>query len=186
MQKGFILPTFSKNFESSLHRALTFANERQHEYATLEHLLLSLSEDSDALAVMNACAVDVSVLRADLLEYINENLATLVTLLNEEAKPTAGFQRVVQRAIIHVQTSGREEVTGANALVAIFAERESHAAYFLQKQDMTRFDAVNFISHGIETVFHKLFHGARRSLNNLAGSDLIYKIFWKNFYYGHT
>ena len=143
------MPTFSRNFENALHRALIYANERQHEYATLEHLLLSLIEDPDALAVMTACSVDITVLREQLLEYINENLVDLVTSFSGEAKPTAGFQRVIQRAIIHVQASGREEVTGANALVAIFAERESHAAYFLQEQDMTRFDAVNYISHGI-------------------------------------
>lgn len=143
------MPTFSKHFEETLQRALLFANERKQEYATLEHLLLSLIEDPDASSVLNACAVDLNLLRKNLLEYIDENLANLVNLSIIEAKPTAGFQRVIQRAIIHVQTSGREEVTGANAIVAIFAERESHSVYFLQKQGMTRFDAVNYISHGI-------------------------------------
>ena len=143
------MPTFSKNFENALHRALTIANGKHHEYATLEHLLLALIEDPDAQAVLSACAVDLVRLRSSLSEYLDENLADLVNLSNEDAKPTASFQRVVQRAIIHVQSSGREEVTGANALVAIFAERESHAAYFLQTQNMTRYDAVNFISHGI-------------------------------------
>ena len=143
------MPSFSRNLEQSLHRALAIANERRHEYATLEHLLLSLLDDSDAAAVMRACSVDLDVLKKNLVEYIDNELENLVTDGREDAKPTAGFQRVIQRAVIHVQSSGREEVTGANVLVAIFAERESHAAYFLQEQDMTRYDAVNYISHGI-------------------------------------
>jgi ATP-dependent Clp protease ATP-binding subunit ClpA len=133
----------------ALHKALSLANERDQEFATLEHLLLALADDKDAAAVMRACNVDLEKLRADLNEYIDAELSNLVSLDGEEAKPTAGFQRVIQRAVIHVQSSGREEVTGANVLVAIFAERESHAAYFLQEQDMTRYDAVNYISHGI-------------------------------------
>ena len=143
------MPSFSRNLEQSLHRALAVANERRHEYATLEHLLLSLLDDTDAAAVMRACSVDLDALRKNLVEYIENELENLVTDGREDAKPTAGFQRVIQRAVIHVQSSGREEVTGANVLVAIFAERESHAAYFLQEQDMTRYDAVNYISHGI-------------------------------------
>src|SRR6516162_4648110 len=143
------MPSFSRNLEQSLHRALAIANERHHEYATLEHLLFSLTEDGDAAAVMRACSVDLDLLRKNLLEYIDQELDNLVTGDREEAKPTAGFQRAIQRAVIHVQSSGREEVTGANVLVAIFSERESHAAYFLQEQDMTRYDAVNFIAHGI-------------------------------------
>ncbi len=143
------MPSFSRNLEQSLHRALSAANERRHEYATLEHLLLSLIDDLDAAAVMRACSVDLNALRKTLREYIDSELDNLVTDGREDAKPTAGFQRVIQRAVIHVQSSGREEVTGANVLVAIFAERESHAAYFLQEQDMTRYDAVNYISHGI-------------------------------------
>ena len=128
---------------------LRLANERHHEYATLEHLLLSLVDDSDAAAVMRACSVELDSLRKNLRDYIDQELENLVTDGREDAKPTAGFQRVIQRAVIHVQSSGRDEVTGANVLVAIFAERESHAAYFLQEQDMTRYDAVNYISHGI-------------------------------------
>ncbi|MCM5552452.1 ATP-dependent Clp protease ATP-binding subunit ClpA [Pleomorphomonas sp. NRK KF1] len=143
------MPSFSRSLEKALHQALAFANERRQEYATLEHLLLSLVEDPDAAAVMRACSVDLDVLKRNLVEYIDTELDNLVTELGEEAKPTAGFQRVIQRAVIHVQSSGRDEVTGANVLVAIFAERESHAAYFLQEQDMTRYDAVNYISHGI-------------------------------------
>jgi ATP-dependent Clp protease ATP-binding subunit ClpA len=143
------MPTFSRSLEQSLHRALALANERRHEYATLEHLLLALIDDQDAAAVMRACNVDLDKLKRDLSAYIETELDNLVTEGNEDSKPTAGFQRVIQRAVIHVQSSGREEVTGANVLVAIFAERESHAAYFLQEQEMTRYDAVNYISHGI-------------------------------------
>ena len=139
----------SRNLEKTLHRALAYANERRHEYATLEHLLLSLTEDQDAVAVLRACTVDLDKLRRDLLNYVDNDLASLISSHVEDAKPTASFQRVLQRAAIHVQSSGREEVTGANVLVAMFAERESHAVYFLQEQEMTRFDAVNYISHGI-------------------------------------
>ena len=143
------MPTFSRSLEQSLHRALALANERHHEYATLEHLLLALIDDQDAAAVMRACNVDTEKLKRNLSSYLESELENLVIDGGEDSKPTAGFQRVIQRAVIHVQSSGREEVTGANVLVAIFAERESHAAYFLQEQDMTRYDAVNYISHGI-------------------------------------
>ena len=139
----------SRNLEKSLHRALAHANERRHEYATLEHLLLALTEDQDAVAVLRACSVDLDRLRREVLTYVDNELTNLVSTHSDDAKPTASFQRVLQRAAIHVQSSGREEVTGANVLVAMFAERESHAVYFLQEQDMTRFDAVNYISHGI-------------------------------------
>ena len=143
------MPTFSPSLEKALHQALTYANERHHEYATLEHLLLALVDDADAAAVMGACNVDLDSLRKTLIEYVDNELSNLITGYDEDSKPTSGFQRVIQRAVIHVQSSGREEVTGANVLVAIFAERESHAAYFLQEQEMTRYDAVNYISHGI-------------------------------------
>ncbi|MBB3947769.1 ATP-dependent Clp protease ATP-binding subunit ClpA [Rhizobium skierniewicense] len=143
------MPTFSPSLEKALHQALTFANERHHEYATLEHLLLALVDDADAAAVMGACNVDLDALRKTVVDYVDNELSNLVTGYDEDSKPTSGFQRVIQRAVIHVQSSGREEVTGANVLVAIFAERESHAAYFLQEQEMTRYDAVNYISHGI-------------------------------------
>ncbi len=143
------MPSFSRNLEQSLHRALAIANERNHEYATLEHLLLSLTDDAEASAVLRACSIDLDLLKKNLRDYIDRELENLVSDGREDAKPTTGFKRVIQRAVIHVQSSGREEVTGANVLVAIFAERESHAAYFLQEQDMTRYDAVNYISHGI-------------------------------------
>ncbi|MET0259220.1 MAG: Clp protease N-terminal domain-containing protein, partial [Methylobacterium sp.] len=135
------MPTFSQSLEKSLHQALTLANERHQEFATLEHLLLALLDDKDAAAVMKGCSVDLDVLRSSLMEYIDTELANLVTGHDEDSKPTAGFHRVIQRAVIHVQSSGRDEVTGANVLVAIFAERESHAAFFLQEQEMTRYDA---------------------------------------------
>ncbi|MBS0638740.1 MAG: ATP-dependent Clp protease ATP-binding subunit ClpA [Acetobacteraceae bacterium] len=139
----------SRNLEQTLHRALSLASERRHEYATLEHLLLGLADDTDAATVLRACGVDLDKLRADLTEFLDKDLAGLATERPGDPKPTAGFQRVVQRAAIHVQSSGRDEVSGANVLVALFSERESHAVYFLQLQDMTRLDAVNFISHGI-------------------------------------
>ena len=143
------MASFSTSLEQALRRALQYANERSHEYATLEHLLLSLIDDRDAAAVMRACDVDIDVLRDKLTGYIDNELSGLVLDTHGDAQPTAGFQRVIHRAVAHVQSSGREEVTGANVLVAIFAERESHAAFFLQEQHMTRFDAVNYISHGI-------------------------------------
>ena len=144
------MPSFSSTLEQAIHAALALANERRHEFATLEHLLLALLDEPDATRVMKACSVDLGELRSTLVEFIDEDLSNLVTDIDgSEAVPTAAFQRVIQRAAIHVQSSGRTEVTGANVLVAIFAERESNAAYFLQEQDMTRYDAVNFIAHGV-------------------------------------
>ncbi len=143
------MPSFSRNLEETLHRAVALATGRKHEYATLEHLLMSLTDDEDAAAVMIACDVDLVALKKSLVTYLEVELKSLIVQDGEDAKPTAGFQRVIQRAVIHVQSSGRDEVSGANVLVAIFSERESHAAYFLQEQDMTRYDAVNFIAHGI-------------------------------------
>ncbi|MBD3678711.1 MAG: ATP-dependent Clp protease ATP-binding subunit ClpA [Rhodobacteraceae bacterium] len=144
------MPSFSNTLEQAIHAALALANARRHELATLEHLLLALIDEPDAAKVMKACSVDLEELRKSLLEFIDDDLSTLVTDVDgSEAVPTAAFQRVIQRAAIHVQSSGRTEVTGANVLVAIFAERESNAAYFLQEQDMTRYDAVNFIAHGV-------------------------------------
>ncbi|MHA7829281.1 MAG: AAA family ATPase, partial [Roseovarius sp.] len=144
------MPSFSTTLEQAIHAALALANARQHEFATLEHLLLALIDEPDAARVLKACSVDTEDLRSTLVEFIDDDLANLVTdIEGSEAVPTAAFQRVIQRAAIHVQSSGRTEVTGANVLVAIFAERESNAAYFLQEQDMTRYDAVNFIAHGV-------------------------------------
>src|SRR6187200_1142183 len=143
------MPSLSRGLEQALHHAIKLASDRHHEYATLEHLLLALLDDADASQVMKACNVDMDVLRKSVQKYIDEDLSTLVMDESEEAKPTTGFQRVVQRAVLHVQNSGRDEVTGANVLVALFSERESHAVYFLQEQNMSRLDAVNYMSHGI-------------------------------------
>ncbi|MCB1366230.1 MAG: ATP-dependent Clp protease ATP-binding subunit ClpA [Rhodobacteraceae bacterium] len=144
------MPSFSNTLEQAIHAALALANERRHELATLEHLLLALTDEPDAARVMRACSVDLDVLAKALETYIDEELTTLISDIDgSEAAPTTAFQRVIQRAAIHVQSSGRTEVTGANVLVAIFAERESNAAYLLQQQDMTRYDAVNYIAHGV-------------------------------------
>ncbi len=143
------MPSFSKSLETALHRALEYANERSHEFATLEHLLLALLDDRDAAAVLRACNVDLDDLRGSIIDYLDDDLEELTVSSTDDATPTNGFQRVIHRAVVHVQSSGREEVTGANVLVALFAERESHAVYFLQAQEMSRFDAVQYISHGI-------------------------------------
>ncbi|MER5172321.1 ATP-dependent Clp protease ATP-binding subunit ClpA [Thioclava sp. GXIMD2076] len=144
------MPSFSTTLEQAIHGALALANARRHELATLEHLLLALIDEPDANRVMRACSVDLDELRQTLTDFIDDDLSTLITEVEgSEAVPTAAFQRVIQRAAIHVQSSGRSEVTGANVLVAIFAERESNAAFFLQEQEMTRYDAVNFIAHGV-------------------------------------
>ena len=143
------MPSFSQSLEQALHRALEYANERSHEYATLEHLLLALLDDSDAAGVMRACNVDIEKIRRRVTEFLDEELDMHVSKSAVEAAPTTAFQRVIHRAVVHVQSSSREEVTGAQVLVALFAERESHAAFFLQEQEMTRFDAVQYISHGI-------------------------------------
>jgi ATP-dependent Clp protease ATP-binding subunit ClpA len=139
----------SKNLENTLHRALDYANEQKHEFATLEHLLLALIDDDDAQELLAACDIKTRDLADTLNKYIKEELSHLINSDDDEAKPTAGFQRVVQRSIIHVQSSGRAEVNGANIIVSLFSERESHAVFFLREQEMSRFDAVNFISHGI-------------------------------------
>ncbi|MCS7268238.1 MAG: ATP-dependent Clp protease ATP-binding subunit ClpA [Geminicoccaceae bacterium] len=143
------MPQLSRNLDKTLRRAFALANARNHEFATLEHLLMALSEDPDAVAVLRACAVDIERLRAQLTDFLDHELSGLVVEGSVDARPTAGFQRVLQRAAIHVQSAGRSEVTGANVLVALFSERESHAVYFLQEQNMTRLDAVNYIAHGI-------------------------------------
>jgi ATP-dependent Clp protease ATP-binding subunit ClpA len=161
------VPSFSKTLEETLHRAIAYANTRSHEYATLEHLLLSLIDDREAAEIMKACNVGLPALKKAVTTYLDTELNSLIVDEEDDAKPTAGFQRVIQRAVIHVQSSGREEVTGANVLVAIFSERESHAAYFLQEQEMTRYDAVNFIAHGIAK---KAGAGEARPVKG-AGSD---------------
>ena len=144
-----LVPRFSAELESTLHRALAYANQRKHEYTTLEHLLLALIDDMDASEVMKVCDVDLGALKENLASYIDNKLKTLVTDDGGESKPTAGFQRAVQRAVIHAQGWGRHTVTGAAVLVGIFSERESPAAHLLGEQHMTREDAVNFIIRDI-------------------------------------
>ncbi|MFC3100962.1 ATP-dependent Clp protease ATP-binding subunit ClpA [Altererythrobacter lauratis] len=140
---------FAQNLEKTLHTALQNASERSHEYATLEHLLLALVDDDDAAEVMTACGVDLGELGNVVRQYLDQEYQSLKTEDNADPQPTAGFQRVIQRAILHVQSSGKDTVTGANVLVALFSERDSYAVYFLQQQDMSRLDAVSYISHGI-------------------------------------
>ena len=140
----------SKSLEESLRRAMTNASSLKHEFATLEHLLSSLLEDQDAVEVLKACSVNIKVLEEDLNKYFNEELKAIISPdVDVDTQPTAGFQRVVQRAVIHTQSSGRSEATGANILVAMFSERDCYAVYLLQKQDMKRLDAVSFMSHGL-------------------------------------
>jgi ATP-dependent Clp protease ATP-binding subunit ClpA len=143
------MPSFARELEATLHNALAAASSRKHEYATLEHLLLALIDDEHASQVMNACSVDIADLKATVAHYLDTELESLKVEGDTDPSPTSGFQRVVQRAILHVQSSGRDDVTGANVLVALFSERESYAVYFLQQQDMSRLDAVSFISHGV-------------------------------------
>ena len=143
------MPSFAQSLEKTLHDALAAAGERRHEYATLEHLLLALTDDDDAAEVMNACGVDLTELTQVVTQYLDQEYQSLKVDGESDPQPTAGFQRVIQRAILHVQSSGKDTVTGANVLVALFSERDSYAVYFLQQQDMSRLDAVSFISHGI-------------------------------------
>ncbi len=139
----------SKNLEITLHRALALAKKYRHEYATLEHLLFALTDDADALAVLRGCGIEVDHIKKSLNQFLEQELTSLVVEDLEESRPTAGFQRVIHRAAIHVQSAGKNEVTGANVLVALFSERDSHAVYFLQEQELSRLDVVNYISHGI-------------------------------------
>ena len=144
------MPSFTESLEKTLHQALMNASDRRHEYATLEHLLLALIEDNDAAKVMQSCGVDLGDLGDAVGAYLDTELDSLrVSGKKVDPSPTSGFQRVVQRAILHVQSSGKDLVTGANVLVALFSERESYAVYFLQQQDMSRLDAVSYISHGV-------------------------------------
>ncbi|WP_295561009.1 ATP-dependent Clp protease ATP-binding subunit ClpA [uncultured Sphingomonas sp.] len=143
------MPSFAPALETTLHKALEAASSRRHEYATLEHLLLALIADEHASQVMEACHVNLGDLKTTVAHYLDTELDALKVDTATDPSPTSGFQRVVQRAILHVQSSGRDEVTGANVLVALFSERESYAVYFLQQQDMSRLDAVSFISHGV-------------------------------------
>ncbi|MDG1709432.1 MAG: ATP-dependent Clp protease ATP-binding subunit ClpA [Emcibacteraceae bacterium] len=143
------MPTFSPNLEHTLHRSVSEADKRNHEFATLEHLLLGLLDDQDAVAVLRACDVNIPQLRAEIKVYLDQELSNITEEADIDATPTAGFQRVIQRAILHVQSSGREEVNGSNVLVALFSERESHAIFYLQQHEVSRLDVINYISHGL-------------------------------------
>ena len=139
----------AQELEVSLHMAFIEARQKRHEFISVEHLLLAMLDNPTAAQVLRACAANIDELRKLLSDFVAEHTPSVAGTEDVDTQPTLGFQRVIQRAILHVQSSGKKEVTGANVLVAIFAERESHAAYFLQEQDMTRYDAVNYISHGI-------------------------------------
>ncbi len=142
------MPTFSKGLEDSLHKALSIARAKKHEFSTLEHLLLAIIDDDDAISIFKHCSIDLNRIRDDLQGYIDNELRHIIVKDLDDVKPTTSFQRVVQRAVIHVQTSGKDEVTSANILVSIFSERESHAVYFLNKANLSRYDVVNYLSHG--------------------------------------
>jgi len=170
------MATFTKSLEQAISQAFKFATEKKHQYVTLEHLLLALTDETDARNVMKACNVDVDLLNENLEFYIDNELENIVTSDTKlEPQPTASFQRVIQRSIVHVQSSGKNEVTGANILVALFAERESHATFFLQEQEVTRYDVVNFISHGITKVdnfaYGGSFDGTSSNNNNKAATN---------------
>jgi ATP-dependent Clp protease ATP-binding subunit ClpA len=148
--KGLIM--LDKELEQTLNDAFRQAREQRHEFMTVEHLLLSLLENKSAIGVLKACGANLNALHNEISIFINENSPILSNDDERETQPTLGFQRVLQRAVFHVQSSGRKEVTGANVLVAIFGERESHAAYFLSRQNIARLDVVNYISHGITKI----------------------------------
>ena len=141
----------AQELEVSLHMAFMEARQKRHEFITVEHLLLAMLDNPTAAEVLRACAVDIDDLRKQLQDFITEHTPKLAAE-DADTQPTLGFQRVIQRAILHVQSSGKKEVTGANVLVAIFGEKDSHAVYFLHQKGVTRLDVVNFISHGIRKV----------------------------------
>ena len=139
----------AQELEVSLHMAFVEARQKRHEFITVEHLLLALLDNPSAAEVLRACGAEIVALRKELTEFIDEHTPVVPGTDDIDTQPTLGFQRVIQRAILHVQSSGKKEVTGANVLVAIFGEKDSHAVFFLQKQEISRLDVVNFISHGV-------------------------------------
>ncbi|MEY3515968.1 MAG: ATP-dependent Clp protease ATP-binding subunit ClpA, partial [Pseudomonadota bacterium] len=140
---------FSKELEVSIGQCYKDARESRHEFMTVDHLLLALLENASALGVLRACGAEIDELAKGLRQAISDNVSILPEDDNRDTQPTLGFQRVLQRAVYHVQSSGKKEVTGANVLVAIFSEKDSHAVYLMQKQDITRLDVVNYLSHGV-------------------------------------
>ena len=142
----------SKELEYSLNQAFKEARAKRHEYMTVEHLLLSLLDNPTAARVLRACGADAARLRQEIGTFIDETTPLIQGDTSRETQPTLGFQRVLQRAVFHVQSAGKKEVTGANVLVALFSEQDSQAVYLLNQQDITRLDVVNYISHGISKV----------------------------------
>ena len=142
----------AQELEVSLHMAFVEARQQRHEFITVEHLLLALLDNPSAAEVLRACSANTDELRKSLVQFVKENTPTVGGADEVDTQPTLGFQRVIQRAIMHVQStgSGKKEVTGANVLVAIFGEKDSHAVYYLHQQGVTRLDVVNFIAHGIK------------------------------------
>ena len=140
---------FAHSLEESLQRSIDYAAKKNHEHVTVEHLLLALIEDSDASNLLKACNVNLSILKKDLIKFLDEQKYLVLTNSEQLPEPTAGYRTVITRAAIHVQQSGKSEVNGANVVVAIFSQQESFSVYLLEKQEMTRYDAVQFISHGI-------------------------------------
>ena len=161
----------SKELEATLNDAFRLARDKRHEFMTVEHLLLALLDNASAIAVLKACGVDFEVLRRDLDEFIDSTTPVIPDDdLDTETQPTLGFQRVLQRAVFHVQSSGKKEVSGANVLVAIFSEQESQAVYFLRMQNVARIDIVNFISHGVSK-FADQSEQRREAPEGQAGGD---------------
>jgi len=139
----------SKDLEKTLNFAVQVAHEARHEFVTTEHLLLALLDNSSAMSVLQACSADIERLRTELTQHLSDQIPQLEGQTDIKTQPSIGFQRVLQRAIVHVQSSGKTEVEGENVLVALFSEQDSYAAYFLDQQNVTRFDAVSYISHGV-------------------------------------
>src|SRR5690606_23573747 len=150
----------SKDLEVTLNMAFKGARSKRHEFMTVEHLLLALIDNESAAVVLRACGADLAILRRELMEFVDSTTPLLPENDDErETQPTLGFQRVLQRAVFHVQSSGKQEVTGANVLVAIFSEQESQAVYYLKQQSIARIDVVNYITHGIQKVAGHSDHG---------------------------
>ena len=142
----------NKELEQSLNKAFHEANEKRHEFITVEHLLLMLTDNDAASAVLEACGGDVAIIKKELEIFVDQNTPLLMADEDRDTQPTLGFQRVLQRALFHVQSSGNGEVSGANVLVAIFSEQDSHAVYLLNKHNIERLDVTNYLSHGITRV----------------------------------
>src|SRR5210317_1163238 len=140
---------FSKELELSISQAYQEAREKRHEFLTVEHLLLALLDNASALSVLSACDADLTSLDREVRQVLDETVPVLEDEDNRDTQPTIGFQRVLQRALYHVQSAGKQEVTGSNVLVAIFSEKDSYANYLLNRYDVSRLDVVNYISHGI-------------------------------------